>query len=266
MDLERAAFIQPLKKGEKRVKVCLFSDPFHSRSWSPELLEQFKTRLQRINSNSTDDDLEGWYNMLEHSCGFCYLGSRKEIDYGVMKWRDGPSDIARDRIPEIPYDAGSSYYRKMAFYTGVSAKDNEDHGKVSSETCRIDNSRTMLNSLSKKATTGAKRLSVERLRGKPDLGPFIEVGPLVTYTKEEGWNQVRFTVTKCLEDESLWIVAQPGFFGYSLAAEDSHGRDYVRCYAKPHERAFLLDGFETPISCARLRANEESFEYFAEMQ
>ncbi|KAI9709791.1 MAG: hypothetical protein M1820_003194 [Bogoriella megaspora] len=99
-------------------------------------------------------------------------------------------------------------------------------------------------------------------RKTPDIGRFLQICPLVTYSAKEGWNDVRFSVVKCLEDDSFWLVAQPSFYG----EEDTFENETIDCYAEPHERTFLLDGFDDPISCARLKANEESFQFCAEMQ
>ncbi|KAF2239790.1 hypothetical protein EV356DRAFT_91 [Viridothelium virens] len=200
-----------------------------------------------MNKKSTEDKLWGWFDLLSgRGTGFFYLGSRNEIDYGIMLGSSSTDRLPADFVPELQAEKKSSAMRCL-FYTGVSntqetmvAKGNEDHQE--------------------KSTTGATHLSAERLRGKPDVGRILQVGPLVTYSKEEGWNDVRFSVTKCLEDDSFWLVAQPAFYG------DDDGDEVTSCYAEPHERSFPLDGFESPISCARLKANEESLKYCAEMQ
>ena len=183
--------------------------------------------------------------------GFFYLDSRNEIDYGIMMDSSDPNDLRTDFIPELRTTENSSMITQCVFYTGVSdaqktmtAEGREAHQEVKFKSHEVDSRRMMLNSFFKNGAAGATRLSIERLRGKPDVGRFLEVGPLVTYSKEEGWNIVRFSVVKCLEDNSFWVVAQQSFYGN----DDDEGTIYAM--QSPTSASFLWTDLITPFHAA----------------
>lgn len=51
-----------------------------------------------------------------------------------------------------------------------------------------------------------------------------------------------------------------------MGDENDDGDGWESCWLEPGDRVIPLDGFDTPFSCARLKADEESFQFHEGMQ
>ncbi|KAL9082464.1 MAG: hypothetical protein Q9165_008888, partial [Trypethelium subeluteriae] len=203
--------------------------------------------LTAITNESTDAEIESFHKTYtDRALGFSYLGSRDEIDYGLLvlgyqpaggltpdeDYADDPSGNQRGK--EYPESYDPSLETFCLYYTG------ETRGEFSGTTGQI---------------TPRTPADIEDITPKtPNFARLVEIGSLATFSNERGWFLTRFSIVKLLDDNSLWIVAAPAF------EPDDYALDEVP-FVAPQSRAFPLDGFQDPISCARLKLNEESFEY-----
>ncbi|KAF2233606.1 hypothetical protein EV356DRAFT_533607 [Viridothelium virens] len=211
-------------------------DRFTLNIRGPQLsLEEFKAELHRITRNSTEDELCEIHGKLEKpGTRFLHLGARNGVDYGMMNGLDGRFIMTGEHHKgELNFDVHSSA-TLAAFF--------------------IDELKTQ--------EILMRPVGEDEPYAKPDLGPSLEIGTLITYSDKEGWNDTRFSVFKCLVDDSLWIVAQPRFFGYHV--DSNNYALWER--AEPRRRTYTLEGFDTPISCAQLTLDENDFGYDAGMQ
>ncbi|KAF2232355.1 hypothetical protein EV356DRAFT_517473 [Viridothelium virens] len=216
-------------------------------------LKEFKEHLTAITHESTDDEIFTFHlACMKRGTDIFYLGSKNEIDYGIyVSSGCFPSDLSLDewnsddkdrdlKEKRYPLPSACSFYRKSLYYTGENQSDRSG--------------------ATGQPTTQTPANIEDVTPKKPDLARLIEIGSLLTYSNEEKWSWTRFEIVKSLDDNRLWIVATPEF------PEDFTGNETEFAFAEPESRTFPLEGFQNPISCARLNVNVEGLEYDEGMQ
>ncbi|KAL9082322.1 MAG: hypothetical protein Q9165_008917 [Trypethelium subeluteriae] len=190
-------------------------------------VEEFRSELHQITRNRCDDDLLEWQDTVPTRCtDFLHLGARNGVDYGTMLRHRFFASIGGDGNKHYPDDM------------------NTPHSITVNDAFFIDELKT----------PEMFMRPVDELLEKPDLEKFMEIGPLITYSDEAGWNDTRFSIAKCLVDNSLWIVAVPSFWGYELDSEDT----LTWHFAKPREQNDRLK-----VLYALLKDVEDAIAYFS---
>ncbi|KAI9660546.1 MAG: hypothetical protein M1821_009897 [Bathelium mastoideum] len=249
-------------------------------------LEEYQEALKAITDESNEMELMQFFKKCKDpGLGFLYLGSRDEIDYGVrvvgVKYWPYLTELDTDEpfflhLPKTQdaeakdKDISYSDFTIRAFFVNdiksvgaLLERGDPDGHNVSTETSQIHDEKELLkvSFFLQNTTTEARVRVAESLSKTPDIRRAIEIGGLETYSAKQGWSTTRFVVVKALDKNEFWIIAIPRFYDPEYVLDDEELEA-----AEPQLRTYPLDGFQEPISCARIKANEESLQYDEEMQ
>ncbi|KAI9698591.1 MAG: hypothetical protein M1820_007390 [Bogoriella megaspora] len=210
----------------------------------PMPVRQFRKRVLAITHNSTDEKVDNFREAIrKRHPEFVYLGSRDEIDYGIYTDND-----LEEQEDDLSYQPEFQPGRSCLCY-GLYALPQWPEDAKGTLTDEPDPGPDGFGGYYDDPRTFTE--TIDSIPQEETIERLLEIGTLMTWTDEEKWSATRFSVVKSVSDGTFWIISKIQF------EWEDYPHVTTQDYFHPHQRAFPLDGFTSPIAFARLKGIDE---------